>query len=262
MNSLGVKTILIYRGERILKSFDHDLTNLLHEEMVKKGIDIKLNTNIDDIIEIKDGLEIKTKENGSIKSSCVLSALGRSPNVEQLNLDKLGIKQRKNGAIIVDEFSKTNIENVFAIGDVTDRVNLTPVAIREGHAFADTEFGNNKRSASHKNIPSTVFTDPPLSTVGLTSEEALREDIEVQTFKTQFSPMKYLFNQEKPKILMKLIVDAKTDKVLGIHMLGQDSPEIIQSLSVALTAGATKKDFDNTTAIHPTSAEEFVTMRK
>ena len=262
MNSLGIKTTLIYRGERILKSFDHDLTNLLHEEMVKKGIDIKLNTNIDDIIEIKEGLEIKTKENGSIKSSCVLSALGRSPNVEQLNLDKLGIKQGKNGAIIVDEFSKTNVENVFAIGDVTDRINLTPVAIREGHAFADTEFGNNKRSASHKNIPSTVFTDPPLSTVGLTSEEALTEGIEVQTFKTQFSPMKYLFNQEKPKILMKLIVDTKTDKVLGIHMLGQDSPEIIQSLSVALTAGATKKDFDNTTAIHPTSAEEFVTMRK
>ena len=262
MNSLGVKTTLIYRGERILKSFDHDLTNLLHEEMVKKGIDIKLNTNIDDIIEIKEGLEIKTKENGNIKSSCVLSALGRSPNVEQLNLDKLGIKQGKNGAIIVDEFSKTNVENVFAIGDVTDRVNLTPVAIREGHAFADTEFGDNKRSASHKNIPSTVFTDPPLSTVGLTSEEALTEGIEVQTFKTQFSPMKYSFNHEKPKILMKLIVDTKTDKVLGIHMLGQDSPEIIQSLSVALTAGATKKDFDNTTAIHPTSAEEFVTMSK
>jgi glutathione reductase (NADPH) len=261
MNGLGVKTRLIYRGERILKSFDHDLTDLLQLEMIKKGIDIKLNTNIEDIIEDGEGLEIKTREQGNIKSNCVLSALGRSPNVDQLNLDKIGVEQKKNGAIVVDEFSKTNIDSVYAIGDVTDRINLTPVAIREGHAFADTEFGNHKRSATHKNIPSTVFTDPPLSTVGISSEEALKDGIEVKTFKTQFSPMKYTFNENKPKILMKLIVDAKSDKVLGIHMLGQDSPEIIQSLAVALTAGATKKDFDNTTAIHPTSAEEFVTLK-
>jgi len=261
MNGLGVKTTLIYRGERILKSFDHDLTTLLQEEMIKKGIDIKLNTNINDIIEDGNDLVIKTEENDNIRSSCVLSALGRSPNVNQLNLDKTGVLQKKNGAIIVDEFSKTNVDTVYAIGDVTDRINLTPVAIREGHAFADTEFGKHKRSATHNNIPSTVFTDPPLSTVGMSSEEALKEGIEVKTFKTQFSPMKYTFNENKPKILMKLIVDAKSDKVLGIHMLGQDSPEIIQSLAVALTAGATKKDFDNTTAIHPTSAEEFVTLK-
>jgi glutathione reductase (NADPH) len=205
-------------------------------------------------------LEIKIKQGSSIKVACVLSALGRSPNVAQLNLDKIDILQKKNGAIIVDDFSKTNIDHIYAIGDVTDRINLTPVAIREGHAFADTEFGKNKRSASHKNIPSTVFTDPPLSTVGITSEEAVKLGIKVKTFKTQFSPMKYTFADKKPKILMKLLVDEKTDKVLGIHMLGQDSPEIIQSLAVALTAGATKKDFDNTTAIHPTSSEEFVTL--
>jgi len=206
-------------------------------------------------------LEIKIQQGPSIKTACVLSALGRSPNVAQLNLDKIDILQKKNGAITVDEFSKTNIDHIYAIGDVTDRINLTPVAIREGHAFADTEFGNNKRSASHKNIPSTVFTDPPLSTVGITTEEALKLGIKVKTFKTQFSPMKYTFTDKKPKILMKLLVDEKTDKVLGIHMLGQDSPEIIQSLAVALTAGATKKDFDNTTAIHPTSSEEFVTLK-
>jgi len=261
MNGLGVKTTLIYRGERILKSFDQDLTNLLQDEMIKKGIDIKFNTNIEDIVETNEGLEIKIKQGPSIKVACVLSALGRSPNVDQLNLDKIGILQKKNGAIIVDDFSKTNIDHIYAIGDVTDRINLTPVAIREGHAFADTEFGNNKRSASHRNIPSTVFTDPPLSTVGITSEEALKLGIKVKTFKTQFSPMKYTFADKKPKILMKLLVDEKTDKVLGIHMLGQDSPEIIQSLAVALTAGATKKDFDNTTAIHPTSSEEFVTLK-
>jgi len=260
MNGLGVKTTLIYRGERILKSFDQDLTNLLQDEMIKKGIDIKFNTNIEDIVETNEGLEIKIKQGPSVKVACVLSALGRSPNVDQLNLDKIGILQKKNGAIIVDDFSKTNIDHIYAIGDVTDRINLTPVAIREGHAFADTEFSNNKRSASHKNIPSTVFTDPPLSTVGITSEEALKLGIKVKTFKTQFSPMKYTFADKKPKILMKLLVDEKTDKVLGIHMLGQDSPEIIQSLAVALTAGATKKDFDNTTAIHPTSSEEFVTL--
>jgi glutathione reductase (NADPH) len=261
MNGLGVKTTLIYRGERILKSFDQDLTNLLQDEMIKKGIDIKFNANIEDIIEAKEGLEIKMQQGPSIKAACVLSALGRSPNVDQLNLDKTGIQQKKNGAIIVDEFSQTNIDHIYAIGDVTDRINLTPVAIREGHAFADTEFGNNKRSASHKNIPSTVFTDPPLSTVGITSEEALKLGIKIKTFKTQFSPMKYTFVAKKPKILMKLLVDEKTDKVLGIHMLGQDSPEIIQSLAVTLTAGATKKDFDNTTAIHPTSSEEFVTLK-
>jgi len=261
MNGLGVKTTLIYRGPRILKSFDQDLTNLLQEEMIKKGIDIKFNTNIEDIIEVKEGLEIKVQEGPGIKSTCVLSALGRSPNVKQLNLDKIGIVQKKNRAIVVDEYSKTNIDHIFAIGDVTDRINLTPVAIREGHAFADSEFGNDKRSASHKNVPSTVFTDPPLSTVGMTSAEAEKEGIKVKTFKTQFSPMKYTFVNKKPKILMKLLVEKKTDKVLGIHMLGQDSPEIIQSLAVALTVGATKKDFDKTTAIHPTSAEEFVTLK-
>jgi len=261
MNGLGVKTTLVYRGERILKSFDQDLTNLLQEEMIKKGIDIKFNTNIEDIIETKEGLEIKTKQGQNIKSTCVLSALGRSPNVDQLNLNRTDVEQKKNGAIIVDEFSKTNVDHIFAIGDVTDRINLTPVAIREGHAFADSEFGNNKRSASHKNVPSTVFSDPPLSTVGMTTEEAEKLGHKVKIFKTQFSPMKYTFADKKPKILMKLLVDEKTDKVLGIHMLGQDSPEIIQSLAITITAGATKKDFDETTAIHPTSAEEFVTLK-
>ena len=201
MNGLGVKTTLIYRGERILKSFDQDLTNLLQDEMIKKGIDIKFNTNIEDIIETNEGLEIKIQQGSSIKTACVLSALGRSPNVDPLKLDKIEILQKKNGAIIVDEFSKTNIDNIYAIGDVI-RINLTPVAIREGHAFADTEFGNNKRSASHKNIPSTVFTDPPLSTVGITTEEALKLGIKVKTFKTQFSPMKYTFADKKPKILI------------------------------------------------------------
>lgn len=261
MNSLGVKTTLIYRGKRILKNFDQDLTNLLQEEMIKKEIDIKFNTNIEDIIEAKEGLEIKVQQGPGIKSECILSALGRSPNVDKLNLDRTGVKQKKNGAIIVDEFSKTNIDNIYAIGDVTDRINLTPVAIREGHAFADSEFGNNKRLASHKNVPSTVFTDPPLSTVGMTTEEADKLGYKVKIFKTQFSPMKYTFANTKPKILMKLLVDDKTDKILGIHMLGQDSPEIIQSLAITITAGATKKDFDDTTAIHPTSAEEFVTLR-
>ena len=261
MNGLGVKTTLIYRGERILKSFDQDLTNLLQEEMIKKGIDIKFNTNIEDITETKEGLEIKVQQGLSIKSECVLSALGRSPNVDKLNLHRTNVEQKKNGAIIVDEFSKTNIDHIYAIGDVTDRINLTPVAIREGHAFADSEFGNNKRSASHKNVPSTVFTDPPLSTVGMTLEEAEKLGHKIKTFKTQFSPMKYTFADKKAKILMKLLVDEKTDKVLGIHMLGQDSPEIIQSLAITITAGATKKDFDDTTAIHPTSAEEFVTLK-
>ena len=261
MNGLGIKTTLIYRGGRILKSFDQDLTNLLQEEMIKKGIDIKFNINIEDITEAKEGLEIKVQQGISIKAACVLSALGRSPNVHKLNLPVTNVGQKKNGAIIVDEFSKTNINHIFAIGDVTDRINLTPVAIREGHAFADSEFGNNKRSASHKNVPSTVFTDPPLSTVGLTAEEAKKLGYKVKIFKNEFSPMKYTFADKKPKILMKLLVDEKTDKVLGIHMLGQDSPEIIQSLAISITAGATKKDFDETTAIHPTSAEEFVTLK-
>ncbi len=167
----------------------------------------------------------------------------------------------KNNHVGGNFFSKTNMDHIYAIGDVTDRINLTPVAIREGHAFADSEFGNNKKSASHKNVPSTVFSDPPLSTVGMTGGEAEKLGYKVKTFKTEFSPMKYTFSDKKPKILMKLLVDEKTDKVLGIHMLGQDSPEIIQSLAVAITAGATKKDFDETTAIHPTSAEEFVTLK-
>ena len=188
--------------------------------MIQKGIDIKFNKNIEDITEVKEGLEIKIEQGQSIKSVCVLSALGRSPNVDQLKLGNTDVKQKKNGAIIVDQFSKTNVDHIYAIGDVTDRINLTPVAIREGHAFADSEFGNNKRSASHKNVPSTVFTDPPLSTVGMTLEEAEKLGHKVKTFKTQFSPMKYTFADKKPKILMKLLVDEKTDKVLGAHIIG------------------------------------------
>jgi glutathione reductase (NADPH) len=189
-----------------------------------------------------------------------MGATGRIPNIETLGLNEIGLKTGKQGNIIVNEFNQTNIESIYAIGDVTDRINLTPVAIAEGHAFSDREFGNKNRFISYDNVPSAVFSQPPVSVVGLTLEGAKALNINAKEFVSEFNPLKNTITGKQEKTLMKLVVD-ENDKVLGAHMLGDYSPEIIQGIAVSIKAGAKKSDFDATIGIHPTAAEEFVTMK-
>ena len=190
----------------------------------------------------------------------VMGATGRIPNIETLGLNEIGVKTGKQGNIIVNEFNQTNIKSIYAIGDVTDRINLTPVAIAEGHAFSDREFGNKNRFISYDNVPSAVFSQPPVSVVGLTLEDAKTLNIKAKEFVSEFNPLKNTITGKQEKTLMKLVVD-ENDKVLGAHMLGDYSPEIIQGIAVSIKAGAKKSDFDATIGIHPTAAEEFVTMK-
>jgi len=261
LHGLGVNTTLIYRGKQILKIFDNEINSFLQNQMEKKGIKFVLEKDIEDISQLgKDQFEVLFTDKSTFKTELVLSALGRLPNIDGLNLSAIKIDLNSNNSIKVDKYSKTNLDNIFAIGDVTDRVNLTPLAIREGHAFSDSEFGNNKRYLNYSLIPTAVFTDPPLATVGLSEKEAIKRKINIKKYITSFTPMKYSLTEIDSKILMKLIVEKETDKVLGIHMVGMDSPEIIQSLAVSLTAGVTKRQFDQTIAMHPTTAEEFVTL--
>ena len=188
-------------------------------------------------------------------------ATGRKANTEGLGLDRAGVQLRNNGAIKVDDYNRTSQPNIFAVGDVTDRIQLTPVAIQEGHAFADMLFGGDKRLTDYKNVPSAVFSTPPIATVGLTEEEAIAQYGKVDIYDSNFKPLVHTMSGRDERSVMKLIVDTKTDVVVGCHMMGTDSPEIIQGVAIAIKCGATKSQFDSTTGIHPSSAEEFVTMR-
>jgi glutathione reductase (NADPH) len=195
------------------------------------------------------------------ETDLVMYATGRVPNTAGIGLEKAGVQLDKVGAVAVDEWSRTTAENIWAVGDVTDRINLTPVAIMEGHCFADTEFGGKQRKPDHRDVPSAVFCQPELANVGLTEEEAARTLGEVRVFTSTFRPMKYTLSGRPQRTFMKLIVEAATDKVVGVHMVGDDAAELIQGLAVAVKAGATKAQFDATVGIHPTAGEEFVTMR-
>ena len=193
---------------------------------------------------------------------CVMFATGRAPYTRELGLEDAGVRTGANNAIEVDEHSRTSVDNIFAVGDVTDRVNLTPVALMEGHAFADTEFGGMVRPVEHANVPAAVFSQPPVGTVGLSESEAREQLGKIRVFRSTFKPMKYTLSHRDEKGLMKLVVDAASDRVVGCHMVGPDAPEIVQGFAVAVRAGLTKADFDRTIGIHPTSAEEFVTLRQ
>ena len=191
----------------------------------------------------------------------MLYATGRKPNIESLNLESAGVQLGSKGEILVDETSKTNIDNIYAVGDVTDRIALTPVATMEGHAFADSVFGNKPRLADHNDVPSAVFSQPPVASVGLSEEQAREKYSEVDTYSSEFRTLKHSITDNTGRTLMKLIVDATSDKVVGAHMIGSDAAEIMQGIAIAVKAGATKADFDSTVGIHPSSAEEFCTMR-
>ena len=258
-NGFGVETNLVFRSDFVLRGFDLDIRKKLTEQIENRGIKVFSKTTIEKI-ERSDQFITHLSNGKKILSDKVMGATGRIPNVEPLGLNEIGLKTGKQGNIIVNEFNQTNIESIYAIGDVTDRINLTPVAIAEGHAFSDREFGNKNRFISYDNVPSAVFSQPPVSVVGLTLEDAKTLNIKAKEFVSEFNPLKNTITGKQEKTLMKLVVD-ENDKVLGAHMLGDYSPEIIQGIAVSIKAGAKKSDFDATIGIHPTAAEEFVTMK-
>ena len=265
-NGLGAKVDLVLRRDRVLRGFDEECRTFVHQALGDSGIRLRTEMEIGRIVakgaDGKSGpFEIHTPNGGVFETDCVLYATGRAPNTSGLGLEKAGVQLNKAGAIAVDEWSKTTAENIWAVGDVTDRINLTPVAIMEGHCFADTEFGKKPRKADHRDVPSAVFCQPELANVGLTEEQAKLQLGELRVFTAAFRPMKYTISGRQQRTFMKLIVEAATDKVVGIHMVGDDAAELIQGLAVAVKAGATKAQFDATVGIHPTAGEEFVTMR-
>jgi glutathione reductase (NADPH) len=262
-NGFGVHTELVIRRDRVLRGFDEECRTFVHEALIKSGIKIRTETEIVRIA-CKDGkapFQVHTAQSHVFETDLVMYATGRVPNTKGIGLEKVGVQLNKAGAIAVDEWSKTTAENIWAVGDVTDRINLTPVALMEGHCFADTEFGKKPRKADHRDVPSAVFCQPEMANVGLTEEQARRTLGKVKVFVSTFTPMKYTLGGRKPRTFMKVIVEEATDKVVGCHMVGDDAAELIQGLAVAVKAGATKAHFDATVGIHPTAGEEFVTMR-
>lgn len=262
---LGAEVTVIYRGEKPLRGFDDDLRDGLMDAYRKGGIRFVLGDTFASIEKGRDGLVGITKKGERLAADQILFAIGRSPNVEGFGLEKAGVVLGKDGAIAVDAASRTNVPHVFAVGDVTNRVNLTPVAIREGHAVADTLFGAAKGVApwqvDHANIPTAVFTTPELGTVGLTEAEARASFPVVDLYKTSFRAMKATLSGSDDRVMMKLLVDSGTGRILGAHILGEGAAEMIQLVGIAVKMRATKRDFDNTMALHPSAAEELVTMR-
>ncbi len=260
-HGLGVNTTLLYRGPLFLRGFDQDVREALANEMQKKGINIKFNSNIS-LIEKMDNELIATLEDGEqLEAGQIMYATGRKPMTENLGLETVSIELNKDNAIKVNDQYQTNIPSIYAIGDVTNRVNLTPVALAEGMVLAKRLFGNEDKDVDYSNIPTCVFSQPNIGTVGLTEAEAREQYDDIEIYKSSFKPMKLSLSDSDEKTFMKLIVDKKSDRVIGVHMLGPDAGEIIQGIGIAIKAGATKKSFDSTIGIHPTAAEEFVTMR-
>jgi glutathione reductase (NADPH) len=261
LQRLGVKVTLVIRRDKVLPRFDEDVRTALTDAMRQQGIEMKTMTSVARIAGERGRLVVGLHDGSSIACERIVFATGRLPNVKGLGLEKAGVQTGKNGAICVDADSATNIPSIHAVGDVTDRVALTPVAIREGHAFADTYFGNKPARASHDMIATAVFSTPEVGTVGLTESEARARYSNVVIYRTDFRPMKATLSGRTDRVLMKLVVDGDTDRMLGVHILGEASGEMIQCLGIAMRMGATKQDFDMTMAVHPTAAEELVTMR-
>ena len=256
---LGSDVTLIYRGENLLRGFDNDISSLVRQGLEEKGINVLLNTMIEGVTKCSEGLSVALNNKSRLVVNEVLCATGRKPNIENLGLEELGFNLEK-GAVLVDEYQRTNISNVYAIGDVTDRLNLTPVAIRDGIAFVNTVFGNKPTVPDHHLVPKAVFTKPEVGTVGLSEVEVKKKGIVFEVFKTEFKPMKNQLSGNPQKTLMKMIVEKKSDRILGIHIVGDGAAELIQIAAVAVKMKATKSDFDATCAVHPTAAEELVTL--
>jgi glutathione reductase (NADPH) len=261
-NGLGVETTLVYRGPNILRGFDDDVRSHLGAELEKRGIRLILGSQHEKIEKTSAGLVSHLTGGHPVTTDVVMFATGRAPKVQGLGLEAAGVKLNEDGAVIVDEYSRTNVENIYAVGDVTDRINLTPVAIREGAAFAETVFRNNPTRYDHECVPLAVFSQPPVGSVGMAEADARRAYHDIDIYKSTFRPLKQTFFGGEDRTMMKLVVDAKSQKILGCHVVGDDGPEMIQLAAVAIKMGITKQQWDNTTALHPTAAEELVTMRE
>ncbi|KAL1212545.1 Glutathione reductase [Cardamine amara subsp. amara] len=261
-NGLKSEVHVFIRQPKVLRGFDEDVRDFVAEQMSLRGIEFHTEESPEAIIKSADGsLSLKTSKGTIDGFSHVMFATGRKPNTKNLGLENVGVKMAKNGAIEVDEYSQTSVPSIWAVGDVTDRINLTPVALMEGGALAKTLFQNEPTKPDHRAVPCAVFSQPPIGTVGLTEEQAIEQYGDVDIFTSNFKPLKATVSGLPDRVFMKLIVCANTNKVLGVHMCGEDSPEIIQGFGVAVKAGLTKADFDATVGVHPTAAEEFVTMR-
>jgi glutathione reductase (NADPH) len=260
-SGLGVKVSVIHRGNQILRDFDGDLRDMLADAMRKRGIDIRIDTDVAGVEKEGENYRVKLKRGDSLHAGLVMAATGRLPNTAGIGLEQAGVKLGFNGSIAVDDFSRSSVDNIYAVGDVTDRLNLTPVAIHDATAFVETVFNDKLTSVDYSTIPTAVFSDPELGTVGLSEKAAREKGHVVDIYKIAFRPLKYALAGRDEKMLMKLVVDMESDKVLGCHVLGPDAAEIVQMAAIALKMGATKAQFDATMPLHPSAAEELVTLR-
>jgi glutathione reductase (NADPH) len=261
-NGLGVETTLIYRGANILRGFDNDVRSHLTTEMERRRVPIMLDCEHARIEKTATGLRSTLSNGHEIETDIVMYCTGRAPHTKGLGLETAGVEINNRGAVVVDAYSRSSVENIWAVGDVTDRINLTPVAIREGAAFAETEFYSRPTAFDHAMVASAVFSQPPVGSVGLTEADARHQHGKVDIYRAVFRPMKSTFYGGSERMLMKLIVEPASDKLLGCHIVGPDAPEMIQMAAIALKMGATKAQWDSTCAVHPTAAEELVTMRE
>jgi glutathione reductase (NADPH) len=261
-NGLGCDVTLVYRGEKILRGFDENVQEHLMRELGLRGIRILTRKIVKAVEKVDHGFDVCLSDNEQILVDLAMFATGRRPNSEGVGLESVGVKISERNGILVDAYSRTSVPNIYAVGDVTDRVNLTPVAIREGHAFADTVFGGKPTAVDHTKVPTAVFSEPEVGVIGLTEKQAIEQFDRIDVYKTSFRPMKATLSGRDTRVFMKLVVDGNTDKILGCHIVGPDAAELIQVVGIAVTMGATKADFDATMAVHPTAAEELVTMRE
>jgi glutathione reductase (NADPH) len=253
---------LVYRGENILRGFDDDVREHLRSEMERRGIKIITRQTVDAVEKTEHGLCVKLSDRQSFVVDRAMFAIGRKPNVADLGLETAGVDLAPTGGIAVDKFSQTSVSHIHAVGDVTNRVNLTPVAIREGHAFADTVFGKRPTAVDHIDVPTAVFSEPEVGAIGLTETQARERLAQVDIYKTSFRPMKMSLAGRDTRAFFKLVVDGESDRVVGCHIVGPDAGEMIQLVGIAVKMKATKADFDATMAVHPTAAEELVTLRE
>jgi len=260
MNGLGVEVTQFYRGAQILRGFDDEARGLVSDEMRKNGIDLHFGTNVLEMAREGEAIRVKASNGDERVFDQVMFATGRTPNADDLGLEAIGVERGRKGEIVVDQYSQTSVPSVYAIGDVTDRVNLTPVAIREGMAFVQTVFKGNPTPVDHDLIPTAIFTQPEMGTVGLSEEDAAKQE-PIEIYSTSFKPMQMGFAGRSDRVLMKLVVSKATRKVLGCHIVAPGAGEMIQLAGIAVKMGATKEDFDRTVAVHPTMAEEIVTMK-
>ena len=261
-HGLGAKTRILHRGDKLLRGFDDDLRAHMHIEVERGGTQLTLKATLTKLEKAGDAIRATLSTGEKVETSVVLFAIGRDPATSGLGLDRAGVKLDDAGAVIVDEYSQSCVESIYAIGDVTNRMNLTPVAIRDGHAFADTIYNKRPTPIDHSSVPSAVFGRPPIGSVGLPETDARRSHAAVDIYRTSFRPMRNMLSGNQERTLMKMVVDGESGKLLGVHIAGEDAPEMIQLAAVAVKAGLTKKQWDSTMALHPTAAEELVLMRE